>query len=134
MRVYGFRENGEPGDWRVDDEGALDGVLRTRDSRGGNWFDLCVGDGDAASYPLLTICVGGEFADICYTPNEDEPGFRCRGTVQHAQPQGWTVFNTAAGDEYILNAFLVPFETAVVVAKEFLTKTELPSSVEWEAL
>jgi hypothetical protein len=131
MRIFGFRDSGESGVWTADDEAALEAVLHTRDSRGGNWFDLCADDAQEVSYPLLTIRVGGELADICYTLRDDEPGYRCVGTVRDVEPNGWTVFKTAAGDEYIANEFLVPFSTALAVAKEFLRGPQLPTSVQW---
>jgi len=116
--------------WDANDEEGLETVLRKRDSRGGGQFWLS----DAADYPCLAIRVSGDLSDIHYFPHDNHPGFRCLGG-QDLPPNGCTNFvyegcEPYAGEE-TENKFVVPFATALTVAKDFLRSKQMASSAQW---
>ncbi len=126
MRIDGYLTG-----WDVEDEAGLERVLAMRDEHGGAEFWL----GEAAgSYPCLAIRVSGNHCDIHFFPKERHPGFRCLGG-QGLPEDGLTTFvfkgcQPGSGEE-VPNVFVVPFATALSVAKEFLRTRTLPSSATW---
>lgn len=117
--------------WDVADEEGLEAVLRQRDPRGGGDFWLSGGDD---TFPCLGIRVSGPHSDIHYFPEDRHPGFRCLGG-EGLPSEGTTTFvfdgcDPAMGED-VPNDFVVSFDTAVVVAKEFFRTRELPVCCEW---
>jgi hypothetical protein len=83
---------------------------------------------------LLAIRVTGALADVHYFPNEDHPGFRCLGG--DGLPDGGTttlVFpgcDPATGEE-TPNEFVVSFETARRIAREFFYSRQMSPGFSW---
>lgn len=113
------------------DEQGLEAILQRRDGRGGGLFWLSE---EARSFPCLALRVSGDLSDIHYFPHEGHPGFRCLGG-QGLAPFGTTTFVFDGCDpghgEETPNEFVVPFTTALVVAKDFLRTKRMLSSVQW---
>ncbi|WP_157369849.1 hypothetical protein [Zavarzinella formosa] len=126
MRVDGYRES-----WQVADDNDLDAALGFRDDQGGALFWLVP---DEADYPTLAIRVSGDLADICYFPQDGHPGFRVLKSV--GPPEGgmttlvYRGCDPASG-EVTHNEFIVPFETAHAVAKEFFRSRQMSEAVSW---
>jgi hypothetical protein len=117
--------------WEAHDEEGLEAILRGRDSRGGALFWLSDG---AGSFPCLAIRVSGNLSDIHYFPRGEHPGFVCLGGRDlplHAT--SILVFEGCdPGDgEEQSNEFIVPFATALTVAKDFFRTNQMSSSVQW---
>ena len=128
MKIYAY---GGGMTWDANDERRLETILRKKDSRGGGAFWLADEDG---AHPCLLIRVSGDLSEILYFPHEHHPGFLCVGG-QGLPPHGTTLFvfdGCDPGDgEERPNDFVVPFATAVIVARDFLRDRQLPSSVQW---
>jgi hypothetical protein len=126
MRIAGHRIV-----WEAHDEQALEAILRRRDGRGGALFWL---SDEARSFPCLALRVSGDLSDIHFFPHEDHAGFRCLGN-QDLPPGGTTTFVFEGCDpgygEETPNEFVVPFATALAVAKEFLRTKQMASWVQW---
>jgi hypothetical protein len=126
VRVGGDRQT-----WQVEDVNSLEGALAWRDDRGGGLFYLTPND---APYPAMVIRVGGDVADVHYFPRDGHPGFRCLGG--DGLPEGgWTTLvyqgcDPATGEE-TPNEFVVPFDTARSVAKEFFRSEQMSEAVSW---
>ena len=123
--------SGNQMEWVVDNEENLDKILRTRDDRGGNEFWLA---DVAGEYPSLAIIIYKNLSNISYFPKMNHPGFRCLGG-EGLPPDGMTVFvyegcDPRSGLE-VPNKFVVPFTTALAIAKEFFRSRKLPASVNW---
>lgn len=84
-------------------------------------------------YPMISILVKGELASLHYFPKERHPGFRSVGRAKDLKAGGTTTFfmNSETEEHEVLNDSIVPFSTALTVAKEFSRAKELPTSVEW---
>jgi hypothetical protein len=126
MRVDGHRQT-----WQVADERSLAAALSWRDDRGGGIFWLSP---DVERYPALAIRVSGEVADVIYFPQEGHPGFRCLGG-QGLLEDGLTTLvyqgcDPASGEQSP-NTFVVPFEAARSIAKEFFRSKRMPEGVSW---
>ncbi|MFX1450750.1 MAG: Imm1 family immunity protein [Promethearchaeota archaeon] len=118
-------------EWVVDDEHSLDNILRTRDDMKGGEFWLA---DVAGEYPCLSIIIYQNLSTIHYFPKENHPGFRCLGG-EGLPSGGMTIFVYQGCDPRdgieIPNKFVVPFTTALAVAKEFFRSRKLPASVQW---
>lgn len=119
-------------EWQVDDEDELESILQTRDKTGGAefWLSHSISPGCAA----LCIRVTRDISCIIYFPGENHPGFRCLGR-NALDPDGTTKFvfdgcDPAWGEDEP-NEFVIPFSTAVSIAKVFLSCDDLPSSAKW---
>jgi hypothetical protein len=117
--------------WQVEDDKGLEAVLAWRDDRGGAIFWLRPNE---EMYPALAILVSGDRADVEYFPREDHPGFRCLGG-QGLPKGGMTTLvyrgcDPATG-EVTPNEFVVPFETARAIAREFFRSQRMSESVSW---
>jgi hypothetical protein len=126
LRVSGYRQT-----WQVPDERSLDAALAWRDDRGGAIFWLTP---DAQRNPALAIRVSGDMADVHYFPTDGHPGFRCLGG--DGLPEGGLttlVYQGAdpASGEQTPNEFVVPFETARAVAREFYRTQQMAAAVSW---
>jgi hypothetical protein len=109
----------------------VEAALGWRDDRGGGIFWLSPDD---ERYPALAIRVSGDLADVHYFPRDGHPGFRCLGG--EGLPQGGlTTFvyrecEPATGEK-ILNKFVVSFEIASAVAREFFRTEQMSEAVPW---
>ena len=126
MRVDGNRRT-----WDVKDAMGLDAALMWRDERGGGTFWLSP---DEARYPALAIRVSGDVADVHFFPRHGHPGFRCLGG--NGLPEGgFTTLLYERADpatgEQTPNEFIVPFETARTVAREFFHTLQMSAVVSW---
>ena len=125
MRIQDMEHN----DYNASRNDEVEVALARRYGNSVNAFWLSREDND---YPFIIILVNREISSIHYFPLEGHPGFR---PVGHAvlPAQGMTTFfmNSPREAEYMINASVVPFSTALAVAKEFLISTALPRSVEW---
>jgi len=115
----------------VADEKSLDAALAWRDDRGGGVFWLTP---DEERYPALAIRVSADVADVHYFPRNGHPGFRCLGG--DGLPKGrltTLVYHGAdpATGEQTPNEFVVPFETARAVAREFFRTQQMSAAVSW---
>jgi len=126
VRVYGYCQT-----WHVDDQKSLDAVLAWRAACGGAIFWLLP---DEEEYPTLAVRVSADLADVMYFPRPGHPGFRCLGG--RGLPEGglttlvYPGCDPASGEEEP-NEFIVPFETARCVAKEFFQSRQMPENVSW---
>jgi hypothetical protein len=126
VQVDGYRQK-----WHVEDDKSLEGVLAWRDNRGGGIFWLTP---DEERYPVLAVCVSGNVADVTYFPRDRHPGFRCLGG--NGLPEGglttlvYEGCDPASGEQEP-NEFIVPFETACSVAKDFFRSSQMSETVSW---
>jgi hypothetical protein len=126
VRIDGYRQT-----WNVDNEMELNGVLAWRDDRAGAIFWLAA---DEASDPTLAIRVSGSVADVHYFPREGHPGFRAlggNGLPEH----GFTTLVYEGADpatgEQCANEFIVTFETAQAIAREFMQTQQMSGATSW---
>jgi hypothetical protein len=126
MRVEGLNQT-----WNVDSEEALETALSTRDARGGAEFWLSPAK---SRHPCLAVQVGGTFSSVTFFPKEDHPGFRCLGG-KGLPAAGITklIFEGCdPGDgEQIPNRFVIPFSSALAVAKVFFTGSIMSDTEDW---
>jgi len=88
---------------------------------------------DDHQYPTLGILVKGDMAYVSYLPRELEAGFRSVGDMG-ADPDDMVTLSISEfkGDDVdVLREAIVPWPTALSVAKEFFHSKELPTSIEW---
>lgn len=126
MRVDSYRQT-----WEVEDDKSLEAVLAWRDDREGGIFWLTP---DGARYPALAIRVSGDVADVHYFPRNGHPGFRCLGG--RGLPEGGSTTLVYQGcdpasGEQTPNEFVIPFETARSVAREFVRSWRRSETVSW---
>ena len=114
----------------VDNSSDLEVILSKREGSGVNEFWL---SHDNEKNPALSIVVNGDLASLTYFPEAHHPGFTSIGPLENLQSGELSIFyiNTPTEKHLILNDSIVPFSTAVDVAKEFFIKKNLPSSIEW---
>ncbi len=88
---------------------------------------------NSKKYPSMALLVRGNFASINYFPQEDSAGFRSTGNVDGLAPGEMSIFylDSENQEQEILNDSIVSFADAVRAAKEFLSSSKLPSSIEW---
>ena len=111
----------------------LELILRKRYEPGVNGFWLWH---DNEKHPTMSMLVNGDLATLGYFPRESHPGFTPTGGIAGLDKNGTTRFNIDAVEQEteIWNEQVVPFSTAVSVAKDFLASKELPPSIEWTEL
>ena len=88
---------------------------------------------DDDQYPTLGIFVNGDMAYLSYIPREFEAGFRSIGDMG-AEVDDMVRFSISefkADDVDVLREAIVPWSTALSVAKEFFHSKELPKAIEW---
>ena len=117
--------------WQVNDVEELEGILSSRDSRGGGEFWLA---DSRESYPCLVIRVSGDIADVHFFSTVDHPGFRCLGN-QDAVDDGFTTLvyegcDPASGEQ-TPNVFVIPVDTAKSIAREFFRSKWMSNAVSW---
>lgn len=88
---------------------------------------------DREKYPSISLLVKGDLATVTYFPHDDHPGFTSVGNIEGLDPDGVTVFylDSPTQEQEVLNASVVPFSTALEVAKEFFRSKELPRAIKW---
>lgn len=114
----------------MQDDRSLEQVLTQRDERGGGIFWLTLDN----EYPALVVGASGDMADVHYFPRENHPGFRCLGG--DASPE--TGFTTLvypgcdpSGGENVPNEFIVSFQIARAIAREFSRSGQMSDAVRW---
>jgi hypothetical protein len=127
MLITAFRK-----ELKVRDNKSLDKALAWRDKKGGAMFWMR--PAAETMYPQLGIRVSGDLADIHYFPEEGHAGFRCLGG-KGLPVGGWTLLvyegcDPGTGEE-TPNEFVVPFETARAVAREFLHTKKMSPTESW---
>ena len=105
----------------------LESILDTRRSQGLSEFWISPVD---SPHPAIALLVNGELSVLCYCPRENHAGFISSTKVS---PDGTTAFriDSAGESTEFSNAVVLPFSTALTVAKEFFASSELPKSIEW---
>jgi len=112
---------------------ALEKILLKRYNEEANSFWLSHED---KRHPALTLLVKGNLAGLHYFPEESHPGFVPAGNIAGLKSGEMTVFCMDKGGEEIqvVNDAIVPFSSALVVAKEFFSSQALPKSIRWTEL
>ena len=109
----------------------LSAALAWRDDRGGGFFWLTPAEGE---YPALAIRVSGGVADVHCFPRDGHPGFRCLGG-DGLPEDGLTTLVYQGADpatgEQTPNEFVVSFETACAIAREFFRTERMWDEVSW---
>lgn len=125
MEVWDFN-----GTHTVHDSSELEEIMQTRSDEGLNEFCL---SHEGSDHPLLLISVKGDLAAIHYFPRDGHAGFASIGGGLGLGPRGMTSFATGSPVNAIeiTNDAVIPFSTALAVAKEFLRSRELPRSIKW---
>lgn len=126
MRVDGYCQS-----WQVEDDKSLEAALAGRDDRGGGifWFTP-----DDEKYPALAIRVRGNVADVPFFPRDGHPGFRCIGG--EGLPEGGETTLVYQGcdptpGENTPNELVLPFPSALAVAREFFRTMQMWPAVSW---
>jgi len=112
----------------------LEVILQRRHGKGVNAFWL---NHDTEEYPKISILVNAELAAVHYIPEEFQAGFRSCGKTPGLEPNGTTAFSISgfSGDDVEEpNESVVPFSTALAVAKEFFASKQLPKCIDWSEL
>jgi hypothetical protein len=126
MHVDGYGRS-----WQVADVAGLEEVLAWRDACGGAEFWL---SHEKEKYPVLAMRVSGDIADVHFFPKEGHPGFRSLGGAGLASGGRTTLIfqgcDPASGEE-TPNQFVVPFELACSIAKEFFHRKQTSDAVSW---
>jgi hypothetical protein len=117
--------------WDIQDLGALQQALASRDSLGGALFWLAHADDE---YPTLAIRISGDVADVHFFPRDNHPGFRCLGG--DGLPEGGMTTLVFEGcdpgsGEDTPNEFVVPASTACEIAAEFFRTGRMSTHVSW---
>jgi Immunity protein Imm1 len=116
---------------QVEDLTSLEAVLARRDHRGGGLFWLTP---DGERFPALAVRVSGDLADVHYFPWDGHPGFRCLAGDGLSEGGLTTLVfegcDPASGED-TPNEFIVPFETARSIAKEFFHSRQMSEAVSW---
>ena len=88
---------------------------------------------DDDQYPTLGILVKGDMAYLNYIPKEFDAGYRSVGQPGRDSHDvvTFSISDYSADDLDILREAIVPWSTALAVAKDFFHSKELPNSVEW---
>jgi len=88
---------------------------------------------DDDQYPTLNILVKGDISYLNYIPKEFDAGYRSVGQRGRDSDDVVTFsISEYSGDDLdILREAIVPWSTALVVAKDFFQSKELPNSVAW---
>lgn len=121
------------GVYRADSIEELDAILM---KRCGDFNSFWLSHDDDA-YPMLSLLVKNDLATLTYFPREFDAGFSSVGTVSELDREASTVFaisHNRADDLVVLNSAVLPFSTAVLVAREFFRAKDLPTAVEWREL
>jgi hypothetical protein len=81
--------------------------------------------------------VSGDVSDVTFFPADGHPGFRCLGG-EGLPKGGFTTFVFQGCDpgrgEDVPNEFVVPFSTALLVAKTFFRDKRMSDGVGWYEL
>jgi hypothetical protein len=113
----------------VNSEPELESFLKRRFGECVNEFWLSHGNKE----PVLAIMVNGQLAVLHYFPKRRHAGFRSLGKIDGLDPQEMSIFFTQTAQQKlsVLNSAIVPFDTALKIAREFLHAPERPSCVDW---
>jgi hypothetical protein len=112
---------------------ALEKILTKRYNEEANSFWL---SHENRRHPALTLLVKGNLAGLHYFPEESHPGFVPAGNTAGLKSGEMTIFYMDKGGEemQIVNDAIVPFSSALAVAKEFFGSEALPKSIRWTEL
>ncbi|MCR4861837.1 MAG: hypothetical protein K5884_04370 [Ruminococcus sp.] len=88
---------------------------------------------DEKENPCLAILINKELANVTYFPDEESLGFQAAGSVDNSDMDEFVVFYTNTPDEEIevSNEFIITYDEAINIAKEFFDKHDMPENVEW---
>jgi hypothetical protein len=109
----------------------LENILMRRHGDGYNSFWLCH---DEREYPALSLLIKNDLATLNYIPKEQDAGYRSVGDCSSLTPGDSTAFSISASpadDVFVLNDAIVPFSTALTIAKEFFVSDALSRSIRW---
>jgi len=114
----------------INDDVELETALKKRYGNDANSFWLTH---KSQKYPSMAVLVKGNLASVNYFPEEDSAGFRSVGNVDGLTPGEMSIFylDSENQEQEVLNDSIVPFKDAVKAAKEFLTSSKLPTSIQW---
>ncbi len=117
-------------EYSTSDLSELERIMSARHKNGMNEVLLAH---DGHEYPLLSILMKDDIAALHYLVEGDRAGFASIGGRLGLPPKGNTVFGTGHPDEniWVTNRAVVPFTTALEVAKEFFRSEQLPKSIKW---
>lgn len=119
------------GNHDVSDIEQLERVLETRYDGHLNCFWMSHSD---SLHPCLGVFVNGDLAYLLYMREEFDRGFESQGHLSHMLVGEKTTFaiDKIRGDDLDFpNSAVVPWSTALTVAKEFFAADGLPKCVEW---
>jgi hypothetical protein len=124
MIIYNYSH-----EYKTSDFSELEKIMSARHKNGMNEVLLAH---DGHKFPLLSILMKDNIAALHYMVEGDRAGFASIGG-KLGLPKGDTVFGTGNPDEkiWITNDAVVPFATALTVAKEFFRSEQLPKSIKW---
>ncbi len=124
MKVFHF--GGETDCTNIEE---LNSVLANKHENNSNEFELRGNE----EYPFMTILVKGEWACVHFFENEDDCGHYAYSDKKVLDEDGYTTFymGSATSETEISNQLVIPFSTAINVAKEFFTTSEMSKCVEW---
>ena len=107
----------------------LKNILNTRYGENSNNFWIARNE----KYPLLTILVKDEYANLTFFPGEDSSGFLSIGNELDLAKDDFTDFyvNTPTEIISVKNNFVIPFTTALKIAEEFFITLSKPSCIDW---
>jgi hypothetical protein len=85
-------------------------------------------------YPALQLRISGHLADVIYFPHDGHPGFRCMGG-DGLPPGGMTTLLYEGADpgtgEETPNEFILPAESAMLIAEEFRRSQQMSGGFSW---
>ena len=105
----------------------LESILDTGRSQGLSEFWISPVD---SPHPAIALLVNGELSVLCYFPRENHAGFISSTKVSSDGTTAFRIDSAGESTEFS-NAVVLPFSTALTVAKEFFVSSELPKSIEW---
>ncbi len=125
MMIYNYGQ-----EYKVSDPSELEKIMSKRHKNGMNEVLLAH---DGHDYPVLSILMKDDIATLHYMVEGDRAGFASIGGKLGLSSSGTTIFGTGDPDEkiWVTNRAVVPFASALKVAKEFFRSEHLPKSIEW---
>lgn len=123
MRIWDFNQELE-----VKNIDEIEAILKIRYAPGYNsfWLDY------EELYPCISILTKADLAYVHYFPGDRHAGFRSVGNVANLEGE-MTIFrlDTINQEQPILNDAIIPFSSALAVARDFFHAKSLPRSIKW---